>query len=418
MPFSRIRYSSPCIYLRNRFAGVPKIYWTLSSVSFLFYFAVATGSYLTVFLQKSGFSPLQVGAINSVNFAVSICATPFWGIMADKVQSNRKIIIYCMAIASLLWTLVPVTSRIPLGPIYMMNLLIPVCSFFRMPAQSLMDAFFVQTCAKEGVGYGGVRLWGSISFAIMSISLSAILPWTGVEVSFYMYGVAFIPLLIILSRIKDTANGDTARKSIPFREMQFDRLLKEYYFITYMVFAVFMHMPVNTSMTFLPYLVDMVGGDTAQFGLITGYKALLEVPMLLIITPLRNRFPLPVAVILSGILYAVEFSLYSYATGLYQILALQTLHGLAGGLMIGASTNYVYTMAPKGLNSTAHTVNGAMNSFAAIIGNVLGGVLITMIGVREFYAVLARIIICAIVYFIATLTVGTKVLRKPIPRSV
>jgi len=384
----------------------------------LFYFAVATGSYLTVFLQKSGFSPLQVGAINSVNFAVSICATPFWGIMADKVQSNRKIIIYCMAIASLLWTLVPVTSRIPLGPIYMMNLLIPVCSFFRMPAQSLMDAFFVQTCAKEGVGYGGVRLWGSISFAIMSISLSAILPWTGVEVSFYMYGVAFIPLLIILSRIKDTANGDTARKSIPFREMQFDRLLKEYYFITYMVFAVFMHMPVNTSMTFLPYLVDMVGGDTAQFGLITGYKALLEVPMLLIITPLRNRFPLPVAVILSGILYAVEFSLYSYATGLYQILALQTLHGLAGGLMIGASTNYVYTMAPKGLNSTAHTVNGAMNSFAAIIGNVLGGVLITMIGVREFYAVLARIIICAIVYFIATLTVGTKVLRKPIPRSV
>ena len=407
----------PYVYLRNKFAGVPKIYWKLSSVAFMFYFALATGAYLTVFLQKSGFSPSQVGVINGVNFAVSICATPFWGVVADKIRSNRRVIIYCMGAASVLWALVPASSRIALGPVFLMHLTIPLCSFFRLPAQSLMDAFNVQTCAREGVTYGSVRLWGSISFAIMSISLSAILPWAGVEASFYMYGIAFVPLLVILSRMKDAADGDTARKSVPFREMQFSRLFKNYFFLTYMLFAIFMQIPVNTSMTFLPYLVEMVGGDSAQFGLITGYKALLEVPMLLAMAPLRKRFPLPVAVILSGILFTIEFSLYSYANSLLQIMAIQTLHGLAGGLMIGASTNYVYTMAPKGLNSTAHTVNGAMNSIAAIIGNMLGGILITLIGIRRFYSVSARIIACAIIYFSITLVIGTKGLHKLIPRS-
>ncbi|MCL2121229.1 MAG: MFS transporter [Clostridiales bacterium] len=396
---------------------MPKIYWTLSSVAFLFYFAWATSAYLTVFLQKSGFSTAQVGVINGINFAVSICATPFWGVIADKVRSNRKIIVFCMGVASILWALVPASSRIVLGPIFLLHLLIPLCSFFRLPAQSLMDAFNVQTCAREGVAYGSVRIWGSISFAIMSLSLSAILPWTGVEASFYMYGIAFIPLLLILSRMKDTTDAGAPRKSLSFREMQFGRLFKNYYFLTYMVFAIFMHMPVNTSMTFLPYLVDMVGGDTAQFGLISGYKALLEVPTLLLMAPMRKRFPLPVAVILAGTLFTIEFSLYAGANSLLQILAIQTIHGLGGGLMIGASTNYVYTMAPDGLNSTAHTLNGAMNSIAAIIGNMLGGVLITFIGIRRFYSMASLIVACAIVYFISTLLIGSKILHKPIPRS-
>ena len=413
-----IRQSPMYIFVRNKFAGVPKSYWTLSSVSFLFYFALATGTYLTVFLQKNGFSASQVGMINGINFAVSICATPLWGVVADKIRSNRKVIVLCMGAASVLWALVPASSRIAIGPIFLMHLIIPFSSFFRLPAQSLMDAFNVQTCAREGVAYGGVRLWGSLSFAIMSLSLSAILPWVGVEASFYMYGIAFLPLLVILSRMKDADGGGAVRKSIPFREMQFGRLFKEYYFLTYMVFAIFMQMPINTSISFLPYLVDMVGGDTAQFGLITGYKALLEIPMLLLMKPLRRRFPLPVAVILAGVLFTIEFSLYSYVNSLVQILAIQTLHGLAGGLIIGASTNYVFTMAPEGLNSTAHTVNGAMNSIAAIIGNMLGGILITVIGIRQFYSVSAGVVVCAIVYFIITLMIGTKILHKPIPLSV
>ena len=44
----------------------------------------------------------------------------------------------------------------------------------------------------------------------------------------------------------------------------------------------------------------------------------------------------------------------------------------------------MYSLAPDHLKATAQTLNGAMNSVAGIIGNLLGGVLIAMVGVKAF----------------------------------
>jgi PPP family 3-phenylpropionic acid transporter len=152
--------------------GVPRPYWTLSSIEFLFWFATAAGTYLTVFLQKKGFAPSEVGLINATNSFITILATPIWGMMADKIRSIRKIFIFCMCIGVALWAFIPASSRMILGPVALMYFIIPLGAFFRMPANSLLDAFVVQRSDLDGVAYGHVRLWGSISFAIMGISLS------------------------------------------------------------------------------------------------------------------------------------------------------------------------------------------------------------------------------------------------------
>jgi PPP family 3-phenylpropionic acid transporter len=405
-------------WLKGKFGLASKEYWTLSSIEFLFWFAAATGGYLTIFLQRQGFTPTQVGLINAINSAVTICATPFWGMLADKIRSIRRIFVYCMAAGALLWALVPLSSTIKLGlgPLLLLHLLVPASAFFRMPAQSLMDAFVVQTSAARNVAYGSVRSWGSIAFAVMNISLSAILPIVGgVNITFYMYGLAFIPLLFILWNMKNADQPiEGGRKSVPLNEMRFGRLFKNYYFITYLTFAIIWQMPVNTSMTFLPYLVDSVGGNTAQFGLVTGYKALLEVPMLLLMRRFRKHFPLPVAIVCSGIFYIVEASLYVNAHSLIDIMLIQSLHGLGGGLMIGSAANYIFSLAPEGLNSTAHTVHGAVNSVAASIGQLIGGVLIEELGIKPFYSLVSYMILGAVLYFCLTLFVGRKILKKPI----
>jgi hypothetical protein len=77
----------------------------------------------------------------------------------------------------------------------------------------------------------------------------------------------------------------------------------------------------------------------------------------------------------------------------------------------------VYSLAPPGLNSTAHTVHGAANAVAAIIGNMAGGFLIVTIGIRRFYLLSSGMIIFAMLYFLASLFFGVKVLKKNIPYS-
>jgi PPP family 3-phenylpropionic acid transporter len=396
--------------------AVNSAFLRLSTIEFLFWFAAATGTYLTVFLQRQGFQPNQVGLITATNSTVAILATPFWGMMADRIRSIRRIFLFCISVAVVLWALVPAASRITIGPLTLMYLVIPLSAFFRMPANSLMDSFVVQQADLSHVSYGHARLWGSVGWTVMCLILSFVLPRAGVELSFYLYGMAFIPIYTIMFRMKSSDMIVAQhRKHNSFKTMQLGRLFKSYYYITYLIFALFMHMPTSISMTFLPYLVASVGGNTAQLGLVAGYKALLEIPTLLLIKPLRQRFPLPVAIGGAALLYFIEALFYTRASNLLQIIAIQTFHGLGGGLMIGAATNYVYSLAPEGLNSTAHTVHGAVNSFAAIIGSILGGFLIMAVGIRMFYILIAIMLAFALVYFVISLVVGVKVFRIPIP---
>ena len=386
----------------------------LSTIEFLFWFSAASANYLTVFLQRQGFQPNQVGIITAINAAVPILATPFWGMIADKIRSIRKIFLFCICFAVCFWALIPASSRIYIGPLMLLHFLIPVSSFFRNPAHSLMDAFVVQRTDLGHVSYGHVRLWGSIGWTVMCIILSMVLPRAGVEVSFYIYGITFIPLILIMGRMKDISTG-APREHRSFKSMDIGRLFKNYYFVSYLFCALFIQMPTSVSLTFLPYLVDAVGGNTAMYGLVAGYKALLEVPSLLLMRTLKRKFPLPAAISAAGILYIIEALLYTKANSLFQIIMIQTFHGLGGGLMIGAASVYVYTMAPEGLNSTAHTIHGGVNSIAAIIGSLAGGLLIMALGIRTFYVIIAMMLAFALLYFFISLVVGVKVLKKPIP---
>jgi MFS family permease len=211
------------------------------------------------------------------------------------------------------------------------------------------------------------------------------------------------------------ADQRTHAGKVTLRSMGFGRLFKNYYFITYLFFAVFLHIPLNTSFAFLPFLIVAVGGDSAQFGLVVGYKALLEIPVLLLMRPLRRKFPLPIALGGAAVLFAVEAYLYAHAENLNQIILIQTLNGLGGGLLIGAAANYVYSLAPQGLNSTAHTMHGAVSAIAAIFGNLMGGFLIVTFGIGIFYRILFGVLIFALCYFCASLIIGVKVLKKPLP---
>ena len=388
-------------------------HFQFSALEFIFWFAMATVGYLTVFLESLGFSPTQIGRVAAINSAVGIIAAPFWGMVADKIRSVKKVFLLCIITGSLLWALVPFTSRISVGPIMLCLILVPISMFFRNPANSLMDNWVVQTANRENLNYGGMRLWGSLSYAIMAISLSFILPKLGVEWTFYMLFVLILPLFAIATAIK----GDSTlqKKPIPLKEMHLEKLFRNYYYITYLIFAIALHMPTQTSNTFLPYLIKNVNGNTAQIGMIMGYKALLEIPMLVLLKSLRKRFPLYYLLLGAAFFYTLEAFLYSGATSFYQIVLISTFHGLGGGLYIGTAANYVYTLAPGNLKATAQTVNGSMTAIAGIIGNLFGGMLLDAYGVVAFYRLIGFLIIGAICIYVISILIAKYILHLPPP---
>jgi PPP family 3-phenylpropionic acid transporter len=312
---------------------------------------------------------------------------------------------------------VPLSLKVFVGPLSLLFIVVPLGCFFRNPHPSLVDSYIVQRCDRDGLTYGYVRLWGSISYTIASMGFSIVLPRMGVDTAFYVYGILCIPFILLMWNFRDpdVSAAGGPRRALSFNQMGFGRLFKNYYFITFMIFALFIYLPNTTSNAFMPYLMESVGGESAMYGLITGFKALLEVPALFFMRSLRKRLPLPVLLAGAAVFYSVEALLYANATSMTHIVFIQILQGLGGGLLIGSSANYLYSLSPPELTSTAQTMNGALGATAAIIGNLVGGGLIVLVGIRRFYFIISGTLLFALVFFAFTLFFGIRVLNKKLP---
>ena len=383
----------------------------LSSIVFIFWFVNALGSYLTIFLLKQGYGPDQVGIIYAYTSIVSILSTVFCGVIADKIKSNRKIFIFCFFISAVFWAMIPVSSKVTPAPMVFILSICLLHFFFKSPTYSLLDAFVVQRADQARLDFGRLRMWGSISFAITSLLLSVILPKTGVEITFYLSSIAVIPLLVIMLKVKDTGKY-TGHKS--FRSMGIGRLFRNYNFITYLIYLLFFQMSMNAFGSFLPYLINTVGGDPAQIGILGGCVAMLEIPMLLLARRIKRKFPM--SVILSGavIFFIIEAFLFSRADSFPQIIIIHTLYGIGSGLMIGM-TSYIYSFVPGDLISTAYTMCGSVCGIAAIIGNLAGGMLVTALGIHTLYFILGLVMLFTLCYFVTTLAAGTRIFGRALP---
>jgi MFS transporter, PPP family, 3-phenylpropionic acid transporter len=382
-------------------------YLQFAGLEFLFWFAICAGNYLPVFLQdEMGYGATMVGIVTAVCSFVGIIATLFWGTFSDRIHSVRKVFMLCIGVGVFLWAMVPLTRPVVFGSFSLCLVFIAAATFFRNPSMALMDNWAVTVSNREGMNYGLIRSVGSFSFAIMGLGLGFVLQKTGVNASFYISALVTIPLIILCLFVK----GDTQKtKAIPFRELKIGRLFN-YRYITFLIFTVLLNMPSFIMMTFLTFLIKDVHGDIKMVGTILGYKALLEIPMLLLVRPLmqKHKLPYPVMMIGAGILYALEAVLFSQAHSFAQLVIISSLHGLGGGLFIGSASNYCFTIAPDDLKATAQTIYGAVTTMAMIVGSFFGGILTDLMGVRAFILCLAGAIVFSILFYLASQWYGRK----------
>ena len=108
---------------------------------------------------------------------------------------------------------------------------------------SLVDNWVLDNASKEKLNYGALRSFGALSYALASFALGFILPKTGVEFAFYANAVFPLPVLLMILFTK-TANDQAAgKKSLKFSEMQFSKIFKNYYLISYIILTSFHRVP-------------------------------------------------------------------------------------------------------------------------------------------------------------------------------
>ena len=179
------------------------------------------------------------------------------------------------------------------------------------------------------------------------------------------------------------------------------KILQNSVFKKCLIFSLIIYISTNCTFTFLPYLFNEIGIDSSKVGLAIGYSGLVEVPFLFLFGKLARKGSLKKLYRISGMLFALESSLYFVTNSLWFLIAVvSTIRGIAHGIYVGAGNSYVYQISSESEKATAMSVYVATGSFAGIIGNIVGGWLISHYSVKAYFLIIGILIAIVSCWFI------------------
>ena len=389
--------------------------WTfrLSAIEGVFWFSFAAINYLTVYLEHLGFSVSEASLIQSIGSGISIVSTPLGGTFADKLRSSRRALNIFLILAIITTALIPLTSNIKLLGIPVCILFVEIGIFFRAPTSTLMETTVINGCSNSGSFYGFVRIWGSLLYVVMNLILGAVIVEKNSYLTFYIFSLTMIPVIFFANSVTEITDvGSANKKPMKFREMPFGKLFSNPYFIAYMVFCILNYIPQNTIGAFLPYLLKDIGSNMGYIGYLQAYRAIFEVPLLLLSGWLVKRMSYRTMVIMSALFWALQ-ALFSYTVNSFGMMILvMTLSGIASGFTQAGSIRFILSLAPPELQATAQTLVSSTTAIAGIFGHIIGGLLLETMNIKDYYVVCGIVMMIIIGLYALSFIFIRKVLKK------
>ena len=402
--------------LRLRRPVIESAWLRFTVLQFVYWFVMAIGNYQTVYLQSRGYTATTIGLINAVLSAVTIMATPVWGMISDRIRSIRRVFLLTLIVGSVLFAFIPAIIGLPVLSAPLMLVYLSLVYFFRNPANAMMDNWLVRYSNQKGVDYGSIRSFGSLGYAICGVLIAGAVSSFGTAWTFPVCS-AMMALVVAMSLRTDDAKPVAPATGAPAREA-FNplTLFKNYYFTTFLAFSLLLYIVINSAAAFLPYLLEEVGVSSSRYGVITAYMATLEIPMLLAARPLRRRAPLYALCIASGFSYAAACLLLgTCAHSLGMIVAIETLSGVGSGLLIASAANYIYTLTPENLKATGQSIYVAVTALSGIAGNLIGGAVVDALSAPLLYCIMGVTGLISALFLLGTIVIGAKLLKQSPP---
>lgn len=366
---------------------------SLASYYFLFFLSMSVVMpYTSLYFSDRGFSHTTVGLILSLWALVSIVAQPVMGMINDRVNNPRKIMMVC-AIAA------PVLS---LG-FYLMNGLAAILvlsvffAWFQSSGGPIGDAMAVEIASQKGFSFGSVRLWGALSFALGTFA-------TGILYEKYGYNDIFIYYIVLnttlcLAIMLLPATQITRRRVTLFGQM--GEVVRNKRFMVFVVTSMLMMMSASINMNFLPLYFKEMGFNKSWIGSAYAIAAIIEVPMFWVATKLSKRIGRYQLLCVAAFIYCIQFfAMYSFAN-VSLTLAVQLLNGIAFAFVAGTSVEIVQSYATDGTKATLQTVYAAATwGLGGIVGNAMGGMVVDRFGAQSLYFILFCLCMAASLLFI------------------
>ncbi|KAL3661041.1 hypothetical protein V7S43_014057 [Phytophthora oleae] len=350
-------------------------------------------NFLSIFYQQTAqFSKMQIGVLQTLPCVCATLAPPLWGVIADHIENQRLIHVFCIVSGTLLMF----ALRFFYWSFNWSVIFVIVSNFQVAPTGSLLDHSVLNLLDKVGGEYGKQRLFGALGYGAGAYITGLIVAVGGISWSFNVSLTLGLTSLLVLrtvptmqhSRLLQEVDLEGAVKSPSF--MNNARLIcKEVDMLVLLGVVFLMGLMYGVLSSFLTLNLYNLSGENAQIvGIAIMCETASELPAFFYSHKIINRFGIVNVLLLSIFGYFLRISYYAVMTNAWGALPFEFLHGVTYGLAWAACTQYVYSTAPPGCEGTIMGVlNAVQNGLARGTGTLIGGFFYQYYGARIMWLV-------------------------------
>ncbi|MCP4374142.1 MAG: MFS transporter [Deltaproteobacteria bacterium] len=345
--------------------------------------------YFNLYCYHIGFTGFQIGALSALRSVTLVFFSLAWGVLADRLQIRRPIYILCNVASAFIWFFYLFTENF-----FFMLIITAFYGIFYAPIISFLEAFSMDVLGKEKQSYGRLRMWGSISFILVVISLGKIID---------LFSVSLILVLILA--------GSLMQASISFKIPNIKISKKDLFspatksllntrVIIFLFCAFLMLVSHGTYYGFFSIHLENLGYSNTFIGISWAIASTAEIFLMLNSDRIFKTFSPEKVLILSFIAAALRWFILFFATSETFILISQLLHAVTYGTFHMASILYIDLLSPDKNKTLGQAVNNAATyGLGLMVGFFLNGYLYESMDTSYLFIISSLIAIAGGVIF-------------------
>lgn len=336
------------------------IYYIRYSADAFFY------PFIFLYLSSLGYTNKDLGWILMLLPLVGVFINPIWLLFSKNVNQNKKFLIIFSVCEGLLIILLTHLNF----SIYWIFLIMFSISIFSRPYYILMDGYSVEFCSQIKYEYTKLRIFGSIAYAITTISAGFIINYLGYVIPFHISAILFIITGIVFLSV-DKLNID--EENLVNVQPNYRELFTNKSFWKFLILCVFWSSVQFASDTYLPgYFTDIYNVSNSTYGIIIFGYFLTEVVLMFIFSMLSHKLNTRIIITIGILSNFIRYLVYYMQPSLINVIIFTQLRGLSLAC-------YLF-MFFKILRQKVHAKNITLANIVISSVMSLVNVLITVIG--------------------------------------
>jgi PPP family 3-phenylpropionic acid transporter len=374
----------------------------LFSLFFLLFFA-GIGlimPFLSLQFKAVGYNGVQISLLNMLSALAVILTAPQYGLIFDRSKDKRLILLISLTITTVTLFLIPYLRAFgAMLVIYTINRVIVSSSI--TASENLSYQVSADKNGEEKAGFGSLRMWGSLGFALTALLGGMIFQNFGLlrnsRIFLGLMAATFVVLLLMPESIfrerRSTESGETTLSTRGVIKL----IAKDQYLLLTVVALALTDPLFDGVRSFEPIFMEELGLPVSVIGLAATLSALLEVPMMLGADRLIERIGVQnlVIAILSFDLTR-RLLVWIFPSG-WVVFALNIMTAISFTLRLITTVHLINLRIPKQYTTTALTfVFNTLNGIMYILSNAISGVIYDAFGARQIYLVSATLCVIAL----------------------